>query len=186
MWPWRQTGCQWRQAEAVTYRPTPAALRAVLRSFSVFRHSQGDTGAASSPQPAAVPAGVGLEPAELVAVVELGGALGHSREARYEGSPEVGRPQDGQMPNRLARWFLELARNASAALAKSCFRPSRVSPPPCVASAFGKLPRLLDTQPLDLIGVLPPKRRHHRRHDNRRDYPTHTSPQHDARATRPA
>ena len=69
------------------------------------------------PQAAALPAGVGLEPAELVAVVELGGALGHSREARYEGSPEVGRPQDGQMPNRLARWFLELARNASATAA---------------------------------------------------------------------
>lgn len=138
------------------------------------------------PQPAAISSGVVLESPELVAAVELGAALGHSREARYERSPEVGRPQDGQMSNRLARWFLELAHNASAALAESCFRPSRVSPPPCVASAFGKLPRLLDTQPLDLIDGFPPKRRHHRRHDNRRDYPTHTSPQHEARETRPA
>jgi hypothetical protein len=39
--PWRQTGCQWRQAEPLTYRPAPAAFHTVFRCFSVFRGSQG-------------------------------------------------------------------------------------------------------------------------------------------------
>ena len=166
--------------------PHPGSLAGRLPLLLRLPSLPGATGWASSHSPRRSRRASSSSPPNSLRRSNLGAALGHSREARYEGSPEVGRPQDGQMSNRLARWFLELAHNASAALAESCFRPSRVSPPPCVASAFGKLPRLLDTQPLDLIGVLPPKRRHHRRHDNRRDYPTHTSPQHDARATRPA